>query len=229
MSFANPENLIRSWNLQTGFATGPVIADQLVPKKFGRIRTPFVLTWREEKLNSILDFSSQNFSVYLPESLRVLKEAYLKIEVPACASAFKSYPGLHFIDQIRILSAGQEVYVCDYHQHLVDYLQQLRDEDGRQFGKTYLGYETVASNAARTIMLPILLPNSPFLLRDGKDLRGHGVFPSYLGQNRLEVQFTMKPNTYQSENGTDTVPSIWQVLHANPTSWPLETPGVNTP
>ena len=208
MSFANPENLIRSWNLQTGFATGPVIADQLVPKKFGRIRTPFVLTWREEKLNSILDFSSQNFSVYLPESLRVLKEAYLKIEVPACASAFKSYPGLHFIDQIRILSAGQEVYVCDYHQHLVDYLQQLRDEDGRQFGKTYLGYETVASNAARTVMLPILLPNSPFLLRDGKDLRGHGVFPSYLGQNRLEIQFTMKPNTYQSENGTDTVPSI---------------------
>ena len=101
MSFANPENLIRSWNLQTGFSTGPVVADQLVPKKFGRIRTPFVLTWREEKLNSILDFSSQNFSVYLPESLRVLKEAYLKIEVPQCASAFKTYPGLHFIDKIR--------------------------------------------------------------------------------------------------------------------------------
>ncbi len=208
MSFANPENLIRSWNLQTGFSTGPVVADQLVPKKFGRIRTPFVLTWREEKLNSILDFSSQNFSVYLPESLRVLKEAYLKIEVPACASAFKEYPGLHFIDKIRILSAGQEVYVCDYHQHLVDYLQQLRDEDSRQFGKTYLGWEANASNAARTIMLPILLPNSPFLLRDGKDLRGHGIFPSYLGQNRLEIQFTMKANTYQSANGTDAVPTI---------------------
>jgi hypothetical protein len=208
MSFANPENLIRSWNLQTGFSTGPVVADQLVPKKFGRIRTPFVLTWREEKLNSILDFSSQNFSVYLPESLRVLKEAYLKIEVPALASPFKEYPGLHFIDKIRILSAGQEVYVCDYHQHLVDYLQQLRDEDSRQFGKTYLGWESVPSNALRTIMLPILLPNSPFLLRDGKDLRGHGIFPSYLGQNRLEIQFTMKANTYQSANGTDAVPSI---------------------
>ena len=138
MSFANPENLIKSWNLQSGFSTGPVVADQLVPKKFGRIRTPFVYTCREEKLNSILDFGSQNFSVYLPESLRVLKECYLKIEVPAAPSAFKDYPGLHFIDKIRILSAGQEVYVCDYHQHLVDYLQQLRDEDARQFGKTYL-------------------------------------------------------------------------------------------
>ena len=188
-------------------------------------------------MNSILDFSSQNFSVYLPESLRVLKEAYLKIEVPQCASAFKTYPGLHFIDKIRILSAGQEVYVCDYHQHLVDYLQQLRDEDGRQFGKTYLGWETVASNAARTIMLPILLPNSPFLLRDGKDLRGHGIFPSYLGQNRLEIQFTMKANTFQSANGTDTVPTISgkcsmmyrECQRHPPTSSLSETREVNTP
>ena len=81
MSFENPQNLISSWNLQTSFATGPVLADQLVPKKFARIRTPFVCTWREEKLNSILDHSSSNFSIYLPESLRVLKECYLKIEV----------------------------------------------------------------------------------------------------------------------------------------------------
>ena len=109
MSFANPENLIRSWNLQSGFSTGPVVADQLVPKKFGRIRTPFVCTWREEKLNSILDFGSTNFSIYLPESLRVLKECYLKIDLPANDSALKNYPGLHIIDKIRILSAGQEV------------------------------------------------------------------------------------------------------------------------
>ena len=109
MSFENPQNLIQSWSLQTGFATGPVVADNLVPKKFGRIRTPFVCTWREEKLNSILDFDSKNFSVYLPESLRVLKECFLKIEVPANASNFKTYPGLHFIKTIRLLSAGQEV------------------------------------------------------------------------------------------------------------------------
>ena len=114
MSFENPQNLISSWNLQTSFATGPVLADQLVPKKFARIRTPFVCTWREEKLNSILDHSSSNFSIYLPESLRVLKECYLKIEVPQTDSALKPYPAIHFIKQIRLLSAGQEVYVCDY-------------------------------------------------------------------------------------------------------------------
>ena len=115
MSFENPQNLISSWNLQTSFATGPVLADQLVPKKFARISTPFVCCWREEKLNSILDHGSQNFSIYLPESLRVLKECYLKIEVPQTDSALKPFPGIHFIKQIRLLSAGQEVYVADYH------------------------------------------------------------------------------------------------------------------
>jgi len=158
------------------------------------------------KLNSILDFGSQNFSIYLPESLRVLKECYLKVEVPAADSAFKNYPGLHFIDKIRILSAGQEVYVCDYHQHLCDYLQRV--EDARQFGKAYLGWESSASADARTILIPLLLPNSPYLLRDGKDQRGHGIFPSYLGQNRLEIQLTMRGATYPLANGTDSVPSI---------------------
>ncbi len=208
MSFENPQNLIASWNLQTSFATGPVLSDQLVPKKFARIRTPFVCTWREEKLNSILDHASQNFSIYLPESLRVLKDAFLKIEVPAAATALKPFPGIHFIKTIRILSAGQEVYVCDYNQHMIDYLQQLRDEDAVQFGKCYLGHEVNMSNAARTVMLPLFLPNSPFLLRDGKDQRGHGIFPAYLGQNRLELQLTMNASTYALANGTDVIPSI---------------------
>ena len=208
MSFENPQNIIASWNLQTGFATGPVIADQLVPKKFGRIRTPYICSWREEKLNSILDHSATNFSCYLPESLRVLKEAYLKIEIPAAASAYRAFPGIHFVKQIRLLSAGQEVYVCDYQQHLVDYMQQLRDEDCKQFGKVYLGHQDVMTADARVVLIPILLPNSPYLLRDGKDQRGHGILPAYLGQNRLEIQFTMQPNTFQTENGTDVCPSI---------------------
>ncbi len=208
MSFENPQNIIRSWNLQSAFAAGPVVADQLVPKKFGRIRTPFVCTWREEKLNSILDHASSNFSVYMPESLRCLRECYLKIEVPENASAFKPFMGLHFIKSIRLLSAGQEVYVAEYHDFLCDYLAQCKEEDVKQFGKVFLGHEDVMSNAARTIMLPILLPNSPYLLRDGKDQRGHGIFPAYLGQNRLEIQFTMNTAVYASANGTDAVPSI---------------------
>ncbi len=208
MSYENPENIVRSWGLQSSFATGPVVKDTLVPRKFGKIRTPFICTWREEKLNSILDHGSQNFSVYLPESLRVLKSAFVKIEVPATASALKDHPGLHFIKSIRILSAGQEVYVCDYFQFMCDFMQQMREEDSRQFAKCYLGYEAAATGSARTVMLPILLPNSPFLLRHGKDLRGNGIFPAYLGQNRLEIQLTMNTATFAVANGTDSVPSI---------------------
>jgi len=27
MPFENPENIMRSWNVQTGYATGPIVAD----------------------------------------------------------------------------------------------------------------------------------------------------------------------------------------------------------
>ena len=211
MSFENPENIIRSWNVQTGFATGPVVKDALVPQKFGRIRTNFICTWREEKLNSVLDFGQSNFSIYLPESLRVLKECYLKIEVPQAASALKAYPGLYFIKSMRLLSAGQEVYVCDYFQHMVDHMQQMEKRDAEQFGSCYLGFETNASDAARTVILPLLLPNSPYLLRGPhgeKDLRGHGVWPAYLGQNRLEIQLTMNTGAFPMADTTAAVPSI---------------------
>ena len=208
MSFENPQNLIRSWGLQSSFSTGPVQSDKLTPRKYGKIRTPFVCVWREEKLNAILNHDSQNFSIYLPESLRVLKECVLKVEVPQNASALKEYPGLHIIKSIRLLSAGQEVFVCDYFTFLCDHLQQMKVEDARQFGKTYLGWEANASNAARTVMIPILLPNSAYLLRHGKDLQGQGVFPSYLGSNRLEIQVSLHPAVNASANGTDAVPSI---------------------
>lgn len=208
MGSEEPSNIIRSWNLQSSFGAGAVVSESLVPRRYGRTRTPFVCVWREEQLNSILDFSSENFSVYMPESLRVLKEAYLKIEVPAAPSALKKFPGLYFIERIRLLSAGQEVYTCDYKQHVVDHLQQMLQRQSTHFGKVYLGHEDAMSNAARTIILPLLLPNSAYLLRDGKDQQGHGIWPAHLGANRLELQVTMRSSVFPSANGTDVVPSI---------------------
>ena len=55
MSFENPQQIIRSWALQGSFASGTVVQDKLVPKRFTRIRTPFVNTWREEAVNTNLD------------------------------------------------------------------------------------------------------------------------------------------------------------------------------
>ena len=203
MSYENPENIIRSWNIQSNFATGPVTADQLVPPQYGRIRTPFVNTWREEVVNSTLDWGSSNFSIYLPESLRVLSSVYLRIQLPALGSStYKNYPGLYAIKNIRIMSAGQEVYTCDFFQHMVDHMQQMKLEEAKAFAKAYLGFESVLSLNARDVMLPIMIPNSPFIMRNGADRRGHGVFPCYLGQNRLEIQLTLNAAKYLSADAS---------------------------
>ena len=155
MSYENPENIIRSWNVQTNFATGPVTADQLVPPQYSRIRTPFLLTWREEACNSTLNWDSKNFSIYLPESLRVVNDIFLRIKLPALASTtYKKYPGLFAIKTIRLLSQGQEVYSCDYMQHMADHLQQYSEEELYDFAKVYLGSEDVLSKDARNATDP---------------------------------------------------------------------------
>ena len=83
MSFENPQQIIRSWALQGSFASGTVVQDKLVPKRFTRIRTPFVNTWREEAVNTNLDWGVQAFSFYLPESLRVISSMFLQIPLSA--------------------------------------------------------------------------------------------------------------------------------------------------
>ena len=124
-SYENPENIIRSWNVQTNFATGPVTADQLVPPQYSRIRTPFLLTWREEACNSTLNWDSKNFSIYLPESLRVVNDIFLRIKLPALASTtYKKYPGLFAIKTIRLLSRARR---------FTDHLQQYSEEELKDF------------------------------------------------------------------------------------------------
>ena len=58
MSSENPKNIIRSWNLQQNFASGPIVQDSLTPPVYGRIRTPFVGTWREQQLENALDWEA---------------------------------------------------------------------------------------------------------------------------------------------------------------------------
>jgi hypothetical protein len=188
----NPQNIIRSWNLQSNFATGPVRQDKLVPPQFGRIRTNFVTTWREESFAN-LDWAAQNVSVYLPESLRIVSSIYLRVRLPACSNgqAYKAYPALYIIKTVRFLSGGQEVYSCDVQTMLGDYCQSLTEEQLDRFGKTYLGHQDSLNADAREVMIPILLPNSAYGSRNGHDTRGHGVFPAQLGNQRLEIQFTL--------------------------------------
>ena len=200
MPFENPQNIIRSWNLQTNFATGPVIQDKLIPPKFGRIRTNFVNTWREEACDSRLDWNVKDFSVYLPESLRVISSIFLKVVLPANSgsAAYKKYPALYIIKTLRLVSGGQELYSCDVPTMLADYCQSLTEEQLKVFGKTYLGHQDSMDDATRHVWVPILLPNSAYGSRNGHDTRGHGVFPAYLGNQRLELQFTLNDAEYLS-------------------------------
>ena len=193
MSFENPQQIIRSWALQGAFSSGSVVSDRLVPRKFARIRTPFVNTWRSEAVSSQLDWGVQAFSFYLPESLRVISSMFLEIPLPALGGgSYKKIPGFHAIKTIRFLSAGQESYHCEVGQYLRDYVESCTAEEADRFVKTYLGYTSDAgTTGARSLHIPILLPNSAYMSRAGRDVRGHGIWPCYTGSNRLEIQITM--------------------------------------
>ena len=107
----NPQNIIRSWNVQTNFAGGPVTSNRLVPPKYGRIKYNYVKTWREISAGvADLDWSSKNYSFYIPSGVRVLSAMYLRIKLPAISGAtYKPYPGLYAIKEIRLLSGGKEL------------------------------------------------------------------------------------------------------------------------
>ena len=188
----NMTGIIQSWNLQQNFNTGPVVEDKLSPVTYGRIRTLYGHTWREEQLSTQFDWGTNQFSVYLPESLYVVSSVYLKINLPANnAGNYKEYPGIDALRTLRLMSNGTEVYTCDVNLFLHEYLESLSEEGLRVFSQAYLGKNAgAADGAARTIMVPILLPNSQYLGRSG-DNKGHGIFPCFLGQGRVELQLTM--------------------------------------
>lgn len=203
MTQEHPENIMDSWGLQSNFATGPVVKNNLVPPPYGRTGTNFITRWREEVMDSRFDWDVRNFTVLLPESLRVLSSIYIKVDLPQLASdKYKPYPALHILKRLTILSGGQEIYSCDVGVLLGDYCQSLSEEQLKIFGRTYLGNQATMDGAARTVMVPVLLPNSTYLGRNGHDTQGHGVFPAYLGNTRLEFQFTTNEAKYLANDAS---------------------------
>ena len=209
MSFENPSQIIRSWGLTKNFAAGPTTVDKLVPPTYGKVRTPFCQTWRSETLSSNLNWGSQNFSYYLPESLRVVSSMFIKIVAPQISSSnYKPYPGLYAVKTIRFLSAGQEIYTVDVQAFLRDYCESLSDEELESFGRIYLGHTATPSASARSLIIPVMLPNSAYMQRHGHNTRGSGIWPCFTAQNRLELQITLNPATYltvEAQNAPGTI------------------------
>ena len=128
----NPQNIIRSWNVQTAFSGGPVTYNKLVPPKYGRIMYNYVQTWREVNAGlGDLDWGAEYFSFYLPKGIRILGAMYLRIQLPEISGAtYKPYPGLYPIKDIRIMSGGQQVYLAPYTMFLADHMQSLTEHCG---------------------------------------------------------------------------------------------------
>jgi len=202
----NPSNIIRSWGLQQNFQTTDGSINKLAPPPYRSIKSLFVQTWREDRLSTALDWDSKQFSVLLPESLRVISAAYLKVDLPA-GIAYKAFPGLYVVKNIRVLSAGQECYNVNIADMLADYCSSLTNEEAKTFSDTYLG-GTAQTTGARSVYIPFPTPNSAYMNRNGHDVAGHGILPCFTGNTRLELQVTLNPATFVANDPNNAPGSI---------------------
>jgi hypothetical protein len=211
----NTRPITDSFALTSRFSNGQKRGiDELIPVPFRRVRQLHLKSWRTTKLDSVITWGVEGYSVQMPESSKVISSAFLRIDLPAISASgvtYKKNPGLKCIKSMRILVAGSEAYnVPNYQIVLRDYMESLQhDHEWTCFAKAHFGYEAVLTNAARKVHIPILLPNSPYLTRNSSSAEryGTGVWPNNLSGNRIEVQFTMYANTYQTSNRSAT-PSI---------------------
>ena len=106
------------------------------------------------------------------------------------------------------------MYTADFQLFIHYYLESLSEEGLHCFPETYLGGDT-ATGAARTVFIPIHLPNSYYLGRAG-DSKVHGIFPCYTGTSRLELPLTMNPAEYCSVDPAQVPTSIAGEFHDVP-------------
>ena len=184
----NPQEIVRSWNLQANWKGGRTVLNKLVPTPFSKISTNFVQTWREENIGN-LDWGKRNFSIVVPEGIRCISAAYLEFPI---TGKVRKYPGLYCIKEFRIRSMGSVVYECDYAQFIADHCESMQEQKLKQFAEVYLGGSADSTNSeTRTVKLPLLLPNSTYMRRSSNSTAGNGVIGLFLGGNKLEFEVDM--------------------------------------
>ena len=204
----NVRPITDAFSLTSRFSNGQKRSvDELVPMPFRRVRQLHLKSWRTTTLDSVINWGVEGYSVRLPESSKVISSAFLRVTLPAVVASgvtYKKNPGLWVVKSMRILVGGTECYnISNYQIVLRDYLESLTaDHEYTSFVRAHFGYEASLSNVTRIVHIPILLPNSPYLTRNSATAEklGTGVFPNNLGSNRIEIQFTMYADTYQTSN-----------------------------
>jgi hypothetical protein len=197
----NVTQIIDSFSLNSKFNQGVVATDRLLPAPFERSQSFYLNTWREIQCAPTLNWGSVDHSFQFPASVRICSSMFLRVQLPLNAAGWLSNVGAHIIKSIKIKSGGRTpIFYDNYAIYLQDYIASLSDEGHRAFSKAYMGgYQAKDSEtqAARTVFVPILLPNSHFLHREQRNSKsGYGCLPCNFENNKLEVCVTLNNNAY---------------------------------
>ena len=206
MSVENTQPIIQAFALGSRFQNGKSTSDYLAPPAFLRKPVLSLKTWRSEKLPSTCDWGQQ-VTYELPQSARILSSAYLKIDLPALGSStYRQNPGLFCISKFHLRSGGNIVYEASVNDQWRSCLETFEtQQEFQKYGKTFLGYEDSLSLAARTVYIPLPLPNSHLMRRS---MQQNGIFPTETNRVAIELVFTMAANTQQALTSSVVTPSI---------------------
>ena len=188
-------------------------SNSLLPESYARVQTNYLKQNRKESFTAA--YGDVNKSYTFPESLQILASSYVKAVLPLNSSAnYKTIPGLWIIDKFYLRCNGDLVYSGCYQTLLNDHLQSLTDEDARAYCEALMGYVPgAASGAARTVFLPIPLPNSHLWRYGG---RGQGAYPfTSHRNNKIEIAFDFFANTHTTADRTNVSPAMTgvQIIH----------------
>ena len=188
-------------------------SNSLLPESYARVQTNYLKQNRKESFAAA--YADVNRSYTFPESLQILASSYVKAVLPLNSSAnYKTIPGLWIIDKFYLRCNGDLVYSGCYQTLLNDHLQSLTDEDARAYCQALMGYVPgAASGAARTVFLPIPLPNSHLWRYGG---RGQGAYPfTSHRNNKIEIAFDFFANTHTTADRSNVSPAMTgvQIIH----------------
>jgi len=182
----DPTLFLESLPYSAQWNVGPVNRDNLAATAYARVRQPYIARFRTIPVPTNFAHTTTDCSFLLPESLQVLLSAYLRIDLPALATGvhYRKFVGARVLREVRVLSAGQQVFSCDYRDVMTDYLTNLERSAYESFCDTHLGGREEKEDA-RTILVPLPLWNSAIFARSHT---GHlGAIPAAgFANNRLE-------------------------------------------
>ena len=99
--------LVDQFALSNRFAALGVVNpdNSLLPRSYSRVQTPYLKQNRKESF--AVAYGDSNKSYTFPESLRILLNAYIRVELPVNGSGnYKEIPGLHIIKTVHIRCNG---------------------------------------------------------------------------------------------------------------------------